>query len=359
MSLYIGLMSGTSADGLDAALVRINAGGVQLIDAVSLPYATEFQTQLRLLALQEKVSVLEVLHTERQLASYCTEAITKLLQRNQLSAKDIIAIGSHGHTLRHKPQPNGITWQIDDPSWIAEHTGITCVADFRRRDIAAGGHGAPLVPAFHAAVLPISSMALNIGGIANLTVIDAAGNAQLGFDTGPGNALIDEWCQNQLHRKFDAGGELARSGQVVHTLLDTWLRHPYFQQPPPKSTGRELFQLSYLGTLNEYNAVDVLATLTELTACSIALAVEKFGHANGELLICGGGVHNTYLLDRLTKLLPQHSIQSTARYGVDPDWLEAMAFAWLAQHTLKQQPSNAEAVTGAHHKCILGGVYFA
>lgn len=356
MSVLIGLMSGTSADGMDAALITTQPH-LQLIDALCIPYSADLQNQLRSFALLEAVPAIALLELERQLAEISVQAVNSLLQRNQLKASDIAAIGSHGHTLRHRAQPHGITWQINDPAWIAEHTGITCIADFRRRDIAAGGHGAPLVPAFHAAQLPANSMVLNIGGIANISILPSATQTLLGFDTGPGNALMDEWCQRYFNCACDKGGQLAAQGQVQESLLTSWLAHPYFQQQPPKSTGRELFSLEQLGDLSGYTSLDVLTTLTEFTARSIAIAVEKFGHARGAIYICGGGVHNDYLLARLAALLPAHQIQSSAAQGIDPDWMEAIAFAWLAWRTLEGKSSNAPAVTGAKGERILGGIY--
>lgn len=356
MGLFIGLMSGTSADGMDAALIQTNPS-VKLVDALCIPYPKAFQTKLRTLALDSSVDINELLLTERELAKISVEAVLKLLSRNKLTAKQVTAIGSHGHTLRHQPQPNGYSWQINDPSWIAEHSNIACVADFRRRDIAAGGQGAPLVPAFHAHCFPENSMVLNIGGIANLTLLSADSNTIVGFDTGPGNALIDEWCQLHFDCAYDKSGELARQGQVIQPLLALWLTSPYFQQPPPKSTGRELFQLHVMGDLAAYSAVDVLTTLTELSARSISQAIHNFGGDQKNLYVCGGGVHNQYLMQRLQQLMPKVMVASTAACGVDPDWLEAMAFAWLAERTINSATGNIANATGARGERILGAVY--
>ena len=356
MSLYIGLMSGTSADGMDAALIEYN-GHPRLLDAICNRYDDDFRQRLRSIAISADARIHDLMQLDREIARHAVLATNALLQRNGLTPSAVTAIGSHGHTLRHKAQPDGYSWQIGDPSWIAEHTGISCVADFRRRDVAAGGQGAPLVPAFHAACFPAGSMVLNIGGIANLSVIPEAGAQLLGFDTGPGNALMDEWCQRQLNCPCDAGGQLAFHGQVLTDRLQQWLELPYFHQVPPKSTGRELFRLDYFGDLSLEDPLDVLTTLTEFTVLSIADAIRRFGHSRGELLVCGGGVHNRYLLERLQQVLPGLSIRTTATYGVDPDWLEAMAFAWLAAKTLNKQAGNAPAVTGALGERILGGIY--
>ena len=356
MSLYIGLMSGTSADGMDAALIDVGTS-TKLIDALCIPYSPSFQSKLRTLALESTINVLELMLTKRELAQHAVNAIQQLLDRNQLSFEQIVAIGSHGHTLRHQPQPNGFSWQINDPAWIAEHTKITCVADFRRRDIAAGGEGAPLVPAFHADCFPNNSMVLNIGGISNLTLLSDNPELILGFDSGPGNALIDEWCQRHFDCPYDKNGELASQGRVIQPLLDVWLSAPYFQQHPPKSTGRELFQLSSMGNLNDYSALDVIATLTELTAQSIAHAVAQFSRNQPELYVCGGGVHNQYLMGRIQSLLPSTAVRSTAHKGIDPDWLEAMAFGWLAARTINNKCGNLASATGASGARILGAIY--
>ncbi|MBU2037655.1 MAG: anhydro-N-acetylmuramic acid kinase [Gammaproteobacteria bacterium] len=359
MTLYIGLMSGTSVDGMDAALVDFAQGAPRLLDALCLPYDAAFRQQLRTLAVACEANINSIALLERRIAALSTEAVMQLLQRNSLSAADVRAIGSHGHTLRHKSQPDGFSWQLDDPSWVAEHTGICCIADFRRRDIAAGGQGAPLVPAFHQHCFGRNVQVLNIGGIANLSVLptDSQPDSMMGFDTGPGNALLDEWCQQYFGCPRDDRGQLAANGNIINYLLEDWLSQPYFQLPPPKSTGRELFRLEHLGDLSHEDPQDVLSTLTELSVQSIALAIRQFGYSTGELLVCGGGVHNHYLMQRLQQVLPQLQVQSSAKRGIDPDWMEAMAFAWLAQRTLEGLSGNAPAVTGASGERILGGIY--
>lgn len=367
MSLFIGLMSGTSADGMDAALVRFNNDQKpELIHALCLPYDSEYSQQLRELAIIEHASVEQLALLDRKIARLSVKAIKQLLTESGIHSDQIRAIGSHGHTLRHKALRNrrladGFSWQVGDPSWIAEHSGITCIADFRRRDIAAGGQGAPLVPAFHQACLTGSElprMVLNIGGIANLTVL---GEQLSGFDCGPGNALMDEWCNQQWQQALDANGDRASRGTVIAPLLQQWLAQSniqlYLQQPPPKSTGRELFNLHQLGDLEAYKAEDILATLSQFTAETIAAAVTHHGHSHGEILLCGGGIHNQNLLQRIQQALPDHQLKSTADYGIHPDWLEAIAFAWLAKQTLNHLPGNAPGVTGAKGERILGGIY--
>lgn len=367
MSLFIGLMSGTSADGMDAALVRFNQEQkTELIHALCLPYDSDYSQQLRELAIIEHASVEQLALLDRKIARLSVKAIKQLLKESNTQASDVCAIGSHGHTLRHKALRNrrladGFSWQVGDPSWIAEHSGITCIADFRRRDIAAGGQGAPLVPAFHQACLTDSGaarMVLNIGGIANLTVL---GDQLSGFDCGPGNALMDEWCNLQWQQALDANGERASQGNVIEPLLQEWLSQSniqlYLQQPPPKSTGRELFNLHQLGDLETHKAEDILATLSQFTAATVAAAVNQHGHNSGEILLCGGGIHNENLLSRIQQALPNHTLKSTADYGIHPDWLEAIAFAWLAKQTLNHLPGNAPGVTGAKAERILGGIY--
>lgn len=360
MTVFIGLMSGTSADGMDAALVEFGLdGSIQLIDALCHSYSDAFRAELKKLAVAEFIAVDSLMTCERTLAIIAADACNQLLKRNALEPSAISAIGSHGHTVRHKPQPDGYSWQINDPSYIAEKTGIACIADFRRRDIAAGGHGAPLVPAFHQFCLQqrgseSCAMILNIGGIANLTVM---GEPLLGFDTGPGNALMDEWCQRHWQQAYDHDGQIARHGTLQEELLNRWLQHPYFQLQPPKSTGRELFNLNALDIPADVNAGDILATLTELTVQSIAQAIDQVGHATGALYVCGGGIDNAFLLQRLQLRLPRHDIKSSTMLGINPHWMEAIAFAWLAKQRIDCADSNTSSVTGAQGARILGGWY--
>ncbi|MBE0483648.1 MAG: anhydro-N-acetylmuramic acid kinase [Bacterioplanes sp.] len=360
MSVFIGLMSGTSADGMDAALVQFDdSGSMHLIDALCLPYSNALRHNLKYLATAEKVAIDSLMMCEKTVSLLAAEACNQLLQRNQINASSVQAIGCHGHTIRHKPQPDGYSWQINDPSLIAEKTGIPCIADFRRRDIAAGGEGAPLVPAFHQYCVnqhpsDCDVMLLNLGGIANLTVL---GSSLLGFDTGPGNALMDDWCHRHWQQAYDDEGKLARQGRIQHDLLKQWMSHPYFQQRPPKSTGRELFSLELLLIPDHYSTLDILATLAEFTAMSVAQAIQQHGHPDGMLYVCGGGVDNNYLMQRLQVLLPNHSIASSQAMGIHPHWMEAMAFAWLAKQRVDNQFGNASSVTGAQGGRVLGGWY--
>lgn len=357
---YIGLMSGTSADGMDAALVRFDSHDQLQVEAfISQPYSTDMVATLRQAAIAGQLAVDQILDLERAIADYSATAVQALLQQTGVASQRIKAIGSHGHTLRHRPTPPVATWQIGDSARIAELTGITVVADFRRRDIAAGGQGAPLVPAFHARFLGqnhVSRMVLNIGGIANISVIQP-GHC-LGFDTGPGNALMDEWCQIFLQQRCDFGGQLARQGQIDKALLQQWLALDFFRQPPPRSTGRELFCLQQLPGGTDFDChADALATLTELTARSIVAAVAAWGLPQGQLLVCGGGARNHWLMERLQVLLPQHQVATTEIAGIHPDSMEATAFAWLARQTLNGLTGNLPPVTGAAGPRILGAIY--
>jgi len=286
-----------------------------------------------------------------------------------VSAAQIIAIGSHGQTIRHRPpgSPEGtFTLQIGDPNLIAELTGINTVADFRRRDMAAGGQGAPLVPAFHRAIFHSPNknrVIVNIGGMANITWLPAQGPV-IGFDTGPGNVLMDTWIAEHLGKSYDQDGAWATSGQVCTTLLAELLAEPYFKMLAPKSTGRENFNRSWLEDhlrrlVSTPALGDIQATLLELSAITIADSIKGLDQIPKEVFVCGGGAYNTALMQRLARLMPQDSVASTAALGVDPQWIEAMAFAWLAQQTLNHRPGNLREVTGATREVILGGVYYA
>jgi anhydro-N-acetylmuramic acid kinase len=357
---YLGLMSGTSLDGIDVALVEIDGPVVILIASHYLPYPSPLRKQL--LALHQ--SSVDELHlaalTANQLAHLYAQSVNELLVSKQISAGRIKAIGCHGQTIRHRPD-EGYTLQIGNAALLAELTGITVVADFRSRDIAAGGQGAPLVPAFHAKVLasPTTHRVIaNIGGIANLTDIPGSEPVK-GFDCGPGNMLMDIWIRQCQGKSHDEGGAWAASGRVIPKLLDSLLTHPFFSLLPPKSAGREQFNLHWLEQqLNGDEPVeDVQATLLELTARTIVEAAQRHCSGYREMYICGGGVHNQTLMARITALSDAVTIASTAALGIEPDWMEAMAFAWLARQCMHNQPANLPEVTGAHGPRILGAIY--
>ena len=360
---FIGLISGTSVDGIDAALVRF-ATRPELVFARTYPMPEALAQQvLHLSQAQAMLSLDDVGELDTRLGQAFADAALSLLRDAGVAAADVRAIGSHGQTLRHRPVGDApFTVQLGDANWIAERTGVDTVADFRRRDIAAGGQGAPLVPAFHAAELadPRESRAvLNIGGIANLTLLPRDG-AVRGFDTGPGNGLMDAWCLRHAGARYDAGGALAASGRVHGPLLQRLMAEPWLALPPPKSTGRDHFQPDWLDAQLlglDVGAADVQATLCLFTARSVAQALLREQSDCARVLVCGGGVHNPVLLRDLAAELPGLIIESTAAHGLDPDFVEAMAFAWLARESLARRPGNLASVTGARGPRVLGALY--
>ena len=365
--LYLGLMSGTSADGIDAALVQFpEAGGCRFVAGHTHAWDPALRAELIALGEGGAVESLDTLgRIDAQIGITFGAAANALLERSGVDRAQVRAIGSHGQTVRHRPLGDpAFTMQLGDANRVAEATGITTVADFRRRDVAAGGHGAPLMPAFHLAMLGTTDedrAILNLGGIANLTLIPRDGVPR-GFDTGPANALMDAWCQRHRGVPFDADGAFAASGQYDEALLAQWLADPWFALPPPKSTGREQFHLAWaeagMGD-GQHAAADVQATLLELTAATVADALLAHLPGATRVLVCGGGVRNPQLLRRLTARLPGVVIESSAVHGLDPDYLEAMGFAWLAQRTLDGLPGNLPSVSGARGPRILGAIHLA
>ena len=362
---YVGLMSGTSADAVDAALVDISGNDLEILDYRQYPLDAAIQRLLR--RTNPALTIEQVTELDNLLGRCFGRAVLALLEDNVITPQQVRAIGSHGQTILHLPGATPPrTLQIGDPSQISGLTGITTVADFRRSDMAAGGQGAPLAPAFHAWRFrnPGSNrIVLNIGGIANITVLPASGAVDVtGFDTGPGNTLMDAWVQQCLNRDFDDQGRFAASGSVQDELVRLMLADGYFSAPPPKSTGKDDFNLAWLATFigqagNTPSNEDVQATLLELTAVSIANAVLQAAPETDEILICGGGIHNPVLMQRLRSLLPGIAAKSTGDYGVDPDAVEALTFAWLAKQRLDNIPANLPAVTGAKKAVVLGAVY--
>jgi anhydro-N-acetylmuramic acid kinase len=362
--LYIGLISGTSTDGVDAALVDLSEARPQLVASELHPYDPILRRRLQQLALDPDARLDFAAALDIDTARAFAAAARALLEKARTEPSAVRAIGSHGQTVRHFTQgPRPFTVQLGDPNVIAELTGITTVADFRRRDLAAGGEGAPLVPAFHAATLQVSGetrVVLNIGGIANITLLPAdPGQPALGFDTGPGNTLLDAWSLHRRQEPVDRDGAWAASGRVDEALLARLLQDRYFAATAPKSTGVDHFNLAWLGGHLEGGEIDtdVQATLCELTVRSIAEAIERHAAEAGRVLVCGGGVHNRELMNRLSQRLAGRRVESTAAEGLDPDWVEAMAFAWLARETLAGRPGNLPSVTGASGPRVLGGVY--
>lgn len=365
--LFIGLISGTSADGIDAALVRFDGDTATLVAGHAHAWPAPLRTRLIEIGQGAKIDSLDEIATlDVQVGETFAGAALALLDQAGVTADAVTAIGSHGQTVRHRPAGahydgrHPFTWQIGDAHVIAERTGIATVADFRRRDVAAGGHGAPLLPALHDALLRSRDedrAVLNLGGIANLTLLpaDPAG-AVRGFDTGPANCLMDAWCLRHTGRGYDADGAFAASGRCDDALLARLLDEPWFAAPPPKSTGREQFHLDWVTARlrGDERAEDVQATLLELTARTIADALRATQLGTRRLLACGGGVHNPQLLARIAAQLPQTRIESTAAHGVDPDLIEAMGFAWLARQALAGRPGNLPSVSGARGPRVLG-----
>ncbi len=367
---YIGLMSGTSLDGIDGVLVRFGEAEKLTIKAHAHCAFSDAEKQ-ELLALNQAGA--NELHraalAANALARRCAEVVASLLGQAGVAANEVIAIASHGQTVRHRPgefDATGYTLQLNNAALLAELSGIDVIADFRSRDVAAGGQGAPLVPAFHRAVFgrfessEICTAVINIGGISNLSVLHTDGRT-LGFDCGPGNALMDYWCQLHAGAPFDRDGAWASGGAAHRTLLSALQAEPYFQLSPPKSTGRDLFNADWLAPhlalIGAIQPQDVQATLTELTAWACAQDVRRIAPDAQRVVVCGGGAFNTHLMARLAHLLPGQTVVTSAAYGLPVDQVEAAAFAWLARAFVQRQPGNLAGVTGAAGPRILGALY--
>ena len=367
--LYVGLMSGTSIDAIDSAVLRCSGDNISILANREHPIPSTTRQRIAALSHSGPDEIEQMGKLDRELGLLFAEATLALLADANIPAQNITAIGSHGQTIRHRPHSAGhsrqesFTLQIGDPNTIAELTGITTVADFRRRDIAAGGEGAPLAPAFHAAAFAcegINRAIVNIGGIANASLL-AGTTLHMGFDTGPGNTLLDSWVTRHRGERYDAGGNWAAEGQVNPELLTRLMQHPYLEKSGPRSTGKEAFNLEWLEswhpTVELMDAQCVQATLAEYTAATIALGLANCELDISEVYICGGGVHNDDLMRRLYQKLAPAKLDTTAALGLDPDWVEAAAFAWLARQSLAGLPGNAPVVTGAQGPRVLGGVF--
>lgn len=361
--LFVGLMSGTSLDGIDAVLAEVSNSSTHLVAHSYLAYPQDLRLQLLNLHHPQQDELHLAALAAQQLARLYAEAVNALLDQTGQDKTEIRAVGCHGQTLRHRPE-DGYTLQIGNAALLAELTGITVVADFRSRDIAAGGQGAPLVPAFHAHALRHHSLhrvIVNIGGIANVTDLPTSGPVH-GWDTGPGNMLMDAWIQLHHGSAYDPSGAWAARGRINALLLNKLLNHDFLRLAPPKSAGREQFNLDYLQTListlpEPLGPVDVQATLLEFTARSLADAIKQECRGAQEIYICGGGVHNDTLMQQIAALLSPLPVRSTETLGVDPDWMEALAFAWLARQTIHGLPGNLPEATGARGERILGAIY--
>ena len=368
MPYNIGVMSGTSLDGVDVAIVDFdNLGSCQLIAAKTFSFPVVIHAQLHALISQPQCHLQVLGDLDTALGRFIGQVIQQFLIEQKIGPELVSAIGSHGHTLFHSPNNDTpFSLQIGNASVIAELTGITTIADFRQRDIAAGGQGAPLVPAFHAELFSAPNQPraiVNIGGIANITLLDK-NQPILGFDTGPGNGLLDAWISLHQQQAYDDKGDWAASGRCHQGFLSQMLTDPYFHEPIPKSTGREYFNLKWLEQqLENFGedliAVDIQATLLELTAQTISLDIQRYCNTVEAVYICGGGVHNQRLIQSLQQLLSNKRVMSTEQLGLHPDWVEATAFAWLAHRTLNKQTSNLPSVTGACRAVILGAIYSA
>lgn len=361
---YIGIMSGTSLDGIDVALVAMPNNTISLLGALEMPFEPKLRRDILALCQTQTIALRDFGQLCVRLSLAYAKAVNQLLAQHQLNGNDICAIGCHGQTVYHLPGgPYPFSMQLINASVLATETGITTISDFRSMDLALGGQGAPLVPPFHRQLFEhlqqqySALVLLNIGGIANVSIL--SGQPLVGFDTGPGNVLMDLWLQQQNPEQlFDHNGELAAKGQVCDALLADCLADPYFALTAPKSTGRELFNFNWLQQkLIHYPALcfeDVLATLSQLTATSISQSLTHL--SPGLLLICGGGAKNSHLLHNIQALLPNWQIELTTNFGVDGDFMEAMAFAWLAKQCLERQNGNDMLVTGASRNEILGQI---
>ena len=363
-SLYLGLISGTSADGIDAALMRFEPR-LEVVAAKTTPYPDALRTKILALATRDAAITLDDYGAlDVAVGRAFADAALALLRENGVDRNRVEAIGSHGQTVRHRPfGEHPFTLQIGDAAVIAEVTQIPTVADFRRADVAAGGQGAPLLPALHAALFAsrnATRVILNLGGIANITLL-APGRDVIGFDTGPANCLLDAWALRHRGTPRDEGGAWAKSGRVDRALLDALLADPYFAAAPPKSTGREHFNLDWLdaGLTDRFAPADVQATLLALSAMTIADAILANARDAREVFACGGGVHNPALMDALREQLDPASLQTTSALGLDPDYVEAAGFAWLARARLAGAAGNLPAVTGARGPRVLGAIYAA
>ena len=371
MPYYIGLMSGTSADGIDAVIVSINDDQIDLIQSISVDYDKSLFEDIVTAFTQSKLSLVEIGELDIRLGLAFADAVLKLTQ--SIDASQIVAIGSHGQTVHHSPNSNyPFTMQLGNGATIALQTGLRTVTDFRSNDIAAGGQGAPLAPLFHQQYFKSSKQSrviINIGGIANLTYLSKALDCKheqevtlpfIGFDTGPGNALIDSWASLHINMPYDDKGEWARGGDIDTHLLQQLLNDPYFKKAAPKSTGKEYFNLDWLrGFIDVENChpQNVSTTLTHLTAASIAQAIINYTDTEAGIYLCGGGVRNLYLVELISHYSKNRKVSTTQALGIDPDFVEAIAFAWLAKARIEEKALDTRLITGARQPVILGTVH--
>ena len=374
-ALYIGLMSGTSLDGTDGVLVDFSSQPLRVVTAASEPFCSDLRAELLALNTPSHNELHRACVAANALAAVSAQVVQRLLAQAAplgISAAHVKAIGAHGQTVRHQPERTstspsgaGYTLQLNNPALLAEMTGMEVIADFRSRDVAAGGQGAPLVPAFHQSIFGQADrtvLVLNLGGISNLSILPPPESGPvLGFDCGPGNALMDAWCQQHIGQSFDAGGAWAASGKLIPSLLASLLDEPYLAQPPPKSTGRDLFSLTWLAQklapFAAHRPEDIQNTLTEFTATVCIMGAGSYQKDSNELIVCGGGVLNLHLMQRLQAGLPELHVGASSMHGMPPLQVEAAAFAWLAMQTQHRLPGNLANVTGAKGARVLGAIY--
>ena len=360
---FIGMLSGTSRDGVDAVLVNFSRGSMRILHASCVQYPAALRQKLDQLLETGQAPGMDVAGAlDEQLGRFFARVAQNLVAEAGMEMRDIDAIGSHGQNVWHQPDSDQpISLQLGSPAIMAKNTSTVTVGNFRMADVTAGGQGAPLAPLLHLKIFQNDQeerAVLNIGGIANLTLLPASGGVS-GFDCGPGNCLMDAWTMRHLQKTYDENGRWAASGQLNENLLQGLLQDPYFQQAPPKSTGLEHFNIRWLDQLlagRDLAPADVQATLCELTAISAAQSLRDSGGAK-RLLICGGGTHNAHLMRRLSAALPDVIVETTSRYGVDPDWVEALLFAWLARERINQHAQNTPPITGARHEVLLGDIH--
>ncbi len=357
--LYIGMISGTSRDGVDTALVSLEGSVPRLGETLCLPYPPDLADSLKdMIEAGQRPAANELEKMDNRLGDFFNQAVQASLEKSGIESSAVTAIGSHGQTVWHNPggtSPESI--QLGSPQRIAGNTGIVTIGDFRRADIEAGGQGAPLAPLLHRALFKPDNgtrIVLNLGGIANISVLNSNGSVS-GFDTGPANCLLDGWIREQRRELYDKEGAWSAGGTIDKLLLLNLLMDPWFKKPPPKSTGVEYFNLQWLKKQEHLNSIDprnVQATLAQLTASTVVSAIAPFKPE--DILVCGGGVHNSDLIRRLQDLLPGIPVLSTATQGLDPDWVEAVLFAWLARERLSDRPQDTQKITGARHPVLLG-----
>ncbi len=362
--LFIGLLSGTSVDGIDAGLFEFGASNnIILRGSYHQPYPPEIRDAILRLSQPGDNEIDRMGALDIAIGELFAKAASTVIKQEGIPSKRIKAIGSHGQTIRHRPnQKHAFSLQVGDPNTIAQTSGITTVADMRRMDIAAGGQGAPLAPAFHQAAFYTSSerrCIINIGGISNISVLHDDCNKVVGYDTGPGNILMDSWVSTHRHRDYDENGDWAKTGSVNDALLHQLMSHPYLQKTFPKSTGREDFNRAWLeqvlSKLSPITAEDVQASLCEFTALSLSQSIQD--HVIDAAYICGGGAHNQTLMQRISAHLPDIKVDTTSALKINPDWVEAGLFAWLAKQRIDGRKTNLTSVTGASHSTVLGAIY--